>query len=706
MGDDLWYSSVFEIRHDGDSIDSGFKYEFSGESGTYYLHAYACDNKGNCSYLTSNAFYLDNTDPSVEVSSTNGANSSQTMYLSFSDIDSGLNKYSYLIPGRVNESVDLSGTDSSAEITVSDSATYIITVTDQVGNSSQTNVTFYRTILKVNGEEVKKIINMSGDGFNVPSEGIPDGYILQGWDDCLGNKKLDPYEYYMPTSNKTFCAILEKEVPADSTGPEIEFNPDGSDDFWVNNISSSITVIDYESEIDSDSLKYMLTQSSSYDIKNKLGNTFNNGESVGIASGSGIYYLYAYACNTYALCTSKKSEPFKLDAIKPEISISSTNDVSSSQTVTLDMSDTDSELASYSWGKYSLDTIDLIGKDKTITNDVNDSGTFTLTVRDNAGNENSTSITFYKTTLAVDDEDVQYIITSEGNGFAIPSVSAPDGHIIVGWKNENTEVVYDIDAYYTPESSTRLNAILEKSDSIAPKIEFGTNGSDSKYIKNSSSTIVVTDEGGSDVDESSLQFVFSTDINATPNSFYENYEEVSTPLGKTATYYLIAKACDNSNNCTTKISDPFLLDNTPPPIDCNNTAVNMQWRDREKYSSWAEAYAANDFKQIKVEATDDLCSAVIYDLPNCGKGQLGTTGSDFIFPSKEAKGGDVAIESEWDYIILKTDGTISNNGFSPYTSFNPGTWRYILTARDQAGNEAEGIFDIKVYYAPVGVGCD
>lgn len=100
-------------------------------------------------------------------------------------------------------------------------------------------------------------------------------------------------------------------------------------------------------------------------------------------------------------------------------------------------------------------------------------------------------------------------------------------------------------------------------DNTAPIIVFGTDGDDS-YKRNLSSTITVTDRV-SQVDSSTLKYIYTQDINGEPSAVFTNGSKVEISVGN-GLYYLRAKACDNAGNCTVNTSKTFNLDNQAPVI--------------------------------------------------------------------------------------------------------------------------------------------
>ena len=128
------------------------------------------------------------------------------------------------------------------------------------------------------------------------------------------------------------------------------------------------------------------------------------------------------------------------DTTKPTVSITSTNNVTESQTVTLEMSD-NVGVVSYYWGTSSSPssssyTTITSTTSTTVTKTVLSAGTYYLIAKDVAGNATSTSVTFYKTTFDANGGSlsINYIITKSGNSVTVPAPTNSDSSMIfVGW---------------------------------------------------------------------------------------------------------------------------------------------------------------------------------------------------------------------------------------------------------------------------------
>ena len=152
---------------------------------------------------------------------------------------------------------------------------------------------------------------------------------------------------------------------------------------------------------------------------------------------SGDFTIKPTGDNTYYAIWEADST----DTTKPSASISSTNNVASSQTVTLSMSD-NVGLAGYYWGTSSSTSpsyTSISGKSYSTDKPVSLSGTYYLTVKDTSGNVYQTSATLYKTTLNANggSVDINSVLTMSGNSFTPPTPTR-DGYIFNGWSTSST----------------------------------------------------------------------------------------------------------------------------------------------------------------------------------------------------------------------------------------------------------------------------
>ncbi len=155
------------------------------------------------------------------------------------------------------------------------------------------------------------------------------------------------------------------------------------------------------------------------------------------------------------------------DSEKPSVSsVVATNNLSSSQSLTLGLSD-NTGIAGYYWGtssSYSNNTYTgIIGQASYyVTKTISSPGTYYITVKDISGNLSSTTpITFYKTTLNANGGSVSVsnILTLKGNPIILPKPTR-SGYTYKGWSTSSsatsgTEIV-------TPNKNSTLYAVWKK----------------------------------------------------------------------------------------------------------------------------------------------------------------------------------------------------------------------------------------------------
>lgn len=159
-----------------------------------------------------------------------------------------------------------------------------------------------------------------------------------------------------------------------------------------------------------------------------------------------------------------------------------------------------------------------------------------------------------------------------GNGCHSKSVLPGDAY---GELCTPTRNGYYFDGWYTEKvggTLVDLNTIVsnDKDHTIyahwgntkKPIITLGTDGNTVWAQGNISSKIDVT-KGSLNLNADSFKYVFSTNVNAVPNTSFTTGSIVSLKK-PTGTYYLIVSACDVKGICTKKVSNPFYADNTAP----------------------------------------------------------------------------------------------------------------------------------------------
>ena len=181
---------------------------------------------------------------------------------------------------------------------------------------------------------------------------------------------------------------------------------------------------------------------------------------------------------------SSHTKTVTLDISCPSSSITSSNNVATSQTATLTCSDTEG-MSSYYWGtksapsasEYTSQTSNL-----STTKTVNAAGTYYLICKDKNENTTSTNKTYYKTTLTMNKGTVSpaSVITMSGNSFTLPTPTASTGYTNKGaWY---TSTAYSTSAgnygasYKPTASGTLYSTATANTYSIGYTLNGGTNG--------------------------------------------------------------------------------------------------------------------------------------------------------------------------------------------------------------------------------------
>ena len=207
-------------------------------------------------------------------------------------------------------------------------------------------------------------------------------------------------------------------------------------------------------------------------------NDFHSGTNVGMypangsnaqkwniySAGNGYYYFRPFDYNsamldvegastesganvqlyTYNATEAQKFSIVKVtDTEKPTATISSSSDISATQTVTLSFYDNRS-IIGYYWGtnstydknKYVMDI------SHTVTQSISEPGTYYVTVKDTSGNLSDTlSISFYETTLDSNGGSLstKSILTESGKTITLPK-PVRDGYVFLGWGTSSNSV--------------------------------------------------------------------------------------------------------------------------------------------------------------------------------------------------------------------------------------------------------------------------
>ena len=104
---------------------------------------------------------------------------------------------------------------------------------------------------------------------------------------------------------------------------------------------------------------------------------------------------------------------------------------------------------------------------------------------------------------------------------------------------------------------------VTKIDKTVPTVAYGTNGGSGETV---STTVTVSDVGGSNINTSTLQYIWDTQNVTTPASGWATFtnNQTLTKTGVNGTYYLWIKASDNAGNNVISKTNSFTL--TQPEV--------------------------------------------------------------------------------------------------------------------------------------------
>ena len=445
----LWSTSTIEPSESlfSNIFNNGEIIINSSLTGSYYLWILAKDTAGNVSVKRSNVFNIDNTKPVITLIGNSVIN-----------IERGS---TYLEPGAtaydshsgVSGNVIISGTVNT---NIEGSYTITYNITDNAGNTAV---------------PVTRIVNV---------------------------------------------------IVTDKTPPQVTFTPNGDSVYKTFN-SSRVVVSDSQSGVDTNSLRYQWTTSTSVPSESGFTNVFYNGNTIPTPSKvTGNYYLWILAKDKVGNKAIVRSNEFKLDNTNPTISFGTNGNSTYAKTQST-----------------------------------------TVTVNDSYSGVNTSSLKYQWTTSTSTPSESSFT-TSFSNGYKVNSPTGLTGCYYL-W------VLAKDNAGNTTISRSNIFNI----DNTNPTISFGTNGN-STYAKTQSTSVTVNDPH-SGVNTSFLKYQWTTSTSTPSESSFStsftNGYSVNSPISLSGSYYLWILAKDKAGNTTISRSNVFNLDNTPPNISGINLSI-------------------------------------------------------------------------------------------------------------------------------------
>ena len=245
--------------------------------------------------------------------------------------------------------------------------------------------------------------------------------------------------------------------------------------------------------------------------------SFTSGNSYTLENATGTYYLIAKACDVDGKCTTEVSNPFYVDNTAPSGTISISFN-SGTLKGTVSATDIGSGVSSYMYALTTNSTCPTSGYIESTNN------------------------------------NYSFTITNVGTYYICAKVKDRAGNI--------SEPIMS--------SSYILGSQV---------IAFGNNGNSGYVNGNISSTIIVS-RGGAELNTSTYKYIYSTNSSAIPDISFTSGNSY-TLTDATGTYYLIARACDVNGECSTKVSNPFYVDNTAPTcsLSVSGTTITGTYSD-------------------------------------------------------------------------------------------------------------------------------
>ena len=166
------------------------------------------------------------------------------------------------------------------------------------------------------------------------------------------------------------------------------------------------------------------------------------------------------------------------------------------------------------------------------------------------------------------------------------------------------------------------------------------------------------------IDEDTLKYIFTTDINTTPNVAIANGGKISKD-SVTGEYYVIATACDVTGLCTTKTSQKFYFDNEAPAIsyDANGhdwiKSINVDIDVTDNVAvDWAKYILTNNSSDKPTDSSESISngSKTVTISSLTGIYYLVTTACDELDNCKTSKSNVYKMDNTGPNITFGTNG--------------------------------------------------
>jgi alpha-tubulin suppressor-like RCC1 family protein len=453
-------------------------------------------------------------------------------------------------------------------------------------------------------------------------------------------------------SDKEYTITVTKDL----TAPGVSFGMNGSTEV-ATNAATTVMVSDLESGVDVSTLKYVWTTDTS--VPTSRWTSFTSGDTLKKAEDDGMWYLHVQAHDNVGNTVDAISSPFLLDNTAPLIPVtmkmtdgnSYVDKTWTNQDVTVSVNALDDGgIASLS---YSLDgavTWSSYTDSITLQNDSVHSLIFKAV--DIAGNETverrtvNISRSGLKLTSTLTKEDgVVYASGSWTNASVTVSVygeSGPSGIAALTYTldaeaaqtyaNEElltiaSEGQHQIEFQIKDTAGNKLTAPLTVNiDRTMPVVDFGKNGDDN-WAVSGSTTVMISDSGGSGIDTSTLRYAWTLDT-IVPSIGWTSFGngDTLTKTGVDGEWYLHIQAQDNAGNSFDAVSNRFMLDPTTAQLSglsISEGALNPAFaEDTFSYT----ARVANAISSITVTPKSEIAKSTITVSVNGGMPEPVTSG--------------------------------------------------------------------------------
>ena len=195
----------------------------------------------------------------------------------------------------------------------------------------------------------------------------------------------------------------------------------------------------------------------------------------------------------------------------------------------------------------------------------------------------------------------------------------------------------------------------------SPKISLGTNGN-TKYVNGNVSSTITVSNGSTELDSSSLKYIYSTSKTDTPNTSFTS-GNTYTLEGATGIYYLIAKACNVYGLCTTEVSNPFYVDNTIPTLSLTKETY------QEGFTGWTMPTGGSVSDDILTLSQSGTAYSGYYEVNGeywhvTYDGYTETASTSHDSATGDAGKGDGGILSSTEYFDANKASVKSQNGYT------------------------------------------